>query len=205
MDESFQPADRKLSEGDSTGELTHRLILYRDYEKRLHFVGEKTLKMASVPIPGGLDPKNQLLSYLQSRRLFVRNCGSHNKELWLRRASRTPSARLVAAEPADRGDRCGRPGSVGMAAATKSLACGPPRYSVALAKNRASNNDANLLTLGLFSGQTNFETPADRRRPFLGRANVLRTASERVQLINPSRSVPIETGAHQSTIAGHDG
>ena len=159
----------------------------------------KNLKIALGSDHGGLDLKNQLLSYLQSRGFFVQDCGTHSKEAVDYPRIAYTVARLVASGTRDRGIVVDGAGIGSAMAANKvrgvrAAAC----YSVALAKNSREHNDANVLTLG--SGQTNFETAKQIVETFLAGECVEERHRKRVQLINAIENGPIETGAHQSTL-----
>src|SRR6266403_2329610 len=159
----------------------------------------KNLKIAVGSDHGGLDLKNQLLGYLQSRGFFVQDCGAHSKEAVDYPRIAYTVARLVASGTCDRGIMVDGAGIGSAMAANKvrgvrAAAC----YSVALAKNSREHNDANVLTLG--SGQTNFETAKQIVETFLAGECVEERHRKRVQLINAIENGPIETGAHQSTL-----
>ena len=159
----------------------------------------KNLKIALGSDHGGLDLKNQLLGYLQSRGFFVQDCGTHSKEAVDYPRIAYTVARLVASGTCDRGTMVDGAGIGSAMAANKvrgvrAAAC----YSVALAKNSREHNDANVLTLG--SGQTNLETAKQIVETFLAGECVEERHRKRVQLINAIENGPIETGAHQSTL-----
>jgi len=159
----------------------------------------KNLKIALGSDHGGLELKNQLLGYLQSRGFFVQDCGTHSKEAVDYPRIAYTVARLVASGMCDRGIVVDGAGIGSAMAANKvrgvrAAAC----YSVALAKNSREHNDANVLTLG--SGQTNFETAKQIVETFLAGECVEERHRKRVQLINAIENGPIETGAHQSTL-----
>ncbi len=159
----------------------------------------KNLKIALGSDHGGLDLKNQLLGYLQSRGFFVQDCGTHSKDAVDYPRIAYTVARLVAGGTCDRGIMVDGAGIGSAMAANKvhgvrAAAC----YSVALAKNSREHNDANVLTLG--SGQTNFETAKQIVETFLAGECVEERHRKRVQLINAIENGPIETGAHQSTL-----
>ncbi len=159
----------------------------------------KNLKIALGSDHGGLELKNQLLGYLQSRGFFVQDCGTHSKEAVDYPRIAYTVARLVASGTCDRGIVVDGAGIGSAMAANKvrgvrAAAC----YSVALAKNSREHNDANVLTLG--SGQTNFETAKQIVETFLAGECVEERHRKRVQLINAIENGPIETGAHQSTL-----
>jgi len=138
----------------------------------------KNLKIAVGSDHGGLELKNQLLSYLQSRGFFVQDCGTHSKDAVDYPRIAYTVARLVGSGSCDRGIVVDGAGIGSAMAANKvrgvrAAAC----YSVALAKNSREHNDANVLTLG--SGQTNFETRSrSSRRSW--RANVLKNGIKNV-------------------------
>jgi deoxyribose-phosphate aldolase len=159
----------------------------------------KNLKIALGSDHGGLELKNQLLGYLQSRGFFVQDCGTHSKDAVDYPRIAYTVARLVASGTCDRGIMIDGAGIGSAMAANKvrgvrAAAC----YSVALAKNSREHNDANVLTLG--SGQTNFETAKQIVETFLAGECVEERHRKRVQLINAIEDGPIETGAHQATL-----
>src|SRR5437016_11704385 len=63
----------------------------------------KNLKIAVGSDHGGLDLKNQLLGYLQSRGYFVQDCGTHGKDAVDYPRIAYAVARLVAGGTCDRG------------------------------------------------------------------------------------------------------
>jgi deoxyribose-phosphate aldolase len=159
----------------------------------------KNLKIALGSDHGGLDLKNQLLGYLQSRGFFVQDCGTHSKDAVDYPRIAYTVARMVASGTCDRGIIVDGAGIGSAMAANKvrgvrAAAC----YSVALAKNSREHNDANVLTLG--SGQTNFETAKQIVETFLAGECVEERHRKRVELINAIENGPIETGAHQATL-----
>jgi deoxyribose-phosphate aldolase len=159
----------------------------------------KNLKLALGSDHGGLELKNQLLGYLQSRGFFVQDCGTHSKEAVDYPRIAYTVARLVASGTCDLGIIVDGAGIGSAMAANKvrgvrAAAC----YSVVLAKNSREHNDANVLTLG--SGQTNFETAKQIVETFLAGECVEERHRKRVQLINAIQDGPIETGAHQATL-----
>ena len=159
----------------------------------------KNLKLALGSDHGGLELKNQLLGYLQSRGFFVQDCGTHSKEAVDYPRIAYTVARLVASGTCDLGIMVDGAGIGSAMAANKvrgvrAAAC----YSVVLAKNSREHNDANVLTLG--SGQTNFETAKQIVETFLAGECVEERHRKRVQLINAIQDGPIETGAHQATL-----
>ncbi len=159
----------------------------------------KNLKIALGSDHGGLDLKNQLLGYLQSRGFFVQDCGTHSKDAVDYPRIAYTVARMVASGTCDRGIMVDGAGIGSAMAANKvrgvrAAAC----YSVALAKNSREHNDANVLTLG--SGQTNFETAKQIVETFLAGECVEERHRKRVELINAIENGPIETGAHQATL-----
>jgi deoxyribose-phosphate aldolase len=159
----------------------------------------KNLKIAVGSDHGGLDLKNQLLSYLQSRGYFVQDCGTHSKDAVDYPRIAYTVARMVAGGTCDYGIMVDGAGIGSAMAANKvrgvrAAAC----YSVALAKNSREHNDANVLTLG--SGQTNLETAKQIVETFLAGECVEERHRKRVQLINAIQDGPIETGAHQTTL-----
>ena len=109
----------------------------------------KNLKIAVGSDHGGLDLKNQLLSYLQSRGYFVQDCGTHSKDAVDYPRIAYTVARLVSSGSCDRGILVDGAGIGSAMAANKvrgvrAAAC----YSVALAKNSREHNDANVLVMG---------------------------------------------------------
>jgi deoxyribose-phosphate aldolase len=159
----------------------------------------KNLKIALGSDHGGLELKNQLLAYLQSRGFFVQDCGTHSKDAVDYPRIAYTVARMVASGTCDRGIMVDGAGIGSAMAANKvhgvrAAAC----YSVALAKNSREHNDANVLTLG--SGQTNFETAKQIVETFLAGECVEERHRKRVQLINAIEDGPIETGPHQATL-----
>ena len=159
----------------------------------------KNLKIALGSDHGGLDLKNLLLRYLQSRGYFVQDCGTHSKDAVDYPRIAYTVARMVASGTCDYGIMVDGAGIGSAMAANKvrgvrAAAC----YSVALAKNSREHNDANVLTLG--SGQTNFETAKQIVETFLTGECVEERHRRRVQLINAIQDGPIETGAHQTTL-----
>src|ERR1043166_1217730 len=172
----------------------------------------KNLKIAVGSDHGGLDLKNQLLGYLQSRGYFVQDCGTHSKDAVDYPRIAYAVARLVAGGTCDCGVMVDGAGIGSAMAANKvrgvrAAAC----YSVALAKNSREHNDANVLTLG--AGQTNFEAAKQIVETFLTSECVEERHRKRVQLINAIQDGPIEVGPHQATLlagvgeaqAGRDG
>src|SRR5712671_6991110 len=159
----------------------------------------KNLKIALGSDHGGLDLKNQLLSYLQSRGFFVQDCGTHSKEAVDYPRIAYTVARLVASGTCDRGIMVDGAGIGSAMAANKvrgvrAAAC----YSVALAKNSREHNDANVLTLG--AGQTKFEEAAKIVETFLTAECVEDRHRQRVRRINAIQDGPIEVGPHQATL-----
>src|SRR5882724_7640230 len=159
----------------------------------------KNLKIALGLDHGGLDLKNQVLGYLQSRGYFVQDCGTHSKDAVDYPRIAYAVARLVAGGTCDCGIMVDGAGIGSAMAANKvrgvrAAAC----YSVALAKNSREHNDANVLTLG--AGQTNLETAKQIVETFLAGECVEERHRKRVQLINAIQDGPIEVGAHQATL-----
>ena len=157
------------------------------------------LKIAVGSDHSGLDLKNQLLGYLQSRGYFVQDCGTHSKDAVDYPRIAYTVARLVAGGVCDRGIMVDGAGIGSAMAANKvrgarAAAC----YSVALAKNSREHNDANVLTLG--AGQTDLEAAKKIVDTFLACECVEERHRKRVQLINAIQEGPIETGAHQATL-----
>src|SRR5882724_4991989 len=161
----------------------------------------KNLKIALGLDHGGLDLKNQVLGYLQSRGYFVQDCGTHSKDAVDYPRIAYAVARLVAGGTCDCGVVVDGAGIGSAMAANKvrgvrAAAC----YSVALAKNAREHNDANVLTLG--AGQTNAETAKQIVETFLTVECTEERHLKRVSLINAIEQGPIEVGAHQATLLG---
>jgi deoxyribose-phosphate aldolase len=159
----------------------------------------KNIKIAVGSDHGGLDLKNQLLAYLQSRGYFVQDCGTHSKDAVDYPRIAYTVARLVASGSCDRGIIVDGAGIGSAMAANKvrgvrAAAC----YSVALAKNSREHNDANVLTLG--AGQTDFEAAKQIVETFLAGECVEERHRKRVQLIDAIQDGPIQVGAHQTTL-----
>src|SRR5271163_4774440 len=159
----------------------------------------KNLKIAVGSDHGGLDLKNQLLSYLQSRGFFVQDCGTHSKEAVDYPRIAYTVARLVASGSCDRGIMVDGAGIGSAMAANKvrgarAAAC----YNVALARNSRAHNDANVLTLG--AGQATYEQATPIVEAFLTEECVEERHKSRVQLINAIEQGPIEVGSHQATL-----
>src|ERR1035438_8839166 len=101
----------------------------------------KNLKIALGSDHGGLELKNQLLGYLQSRGFFVQDCGTHSKEAVDYPRIAYTVARLVASGTCDRGIMVDGAGIGSAMAANKvrgvrAAAC----YSVALRKSTRLNS-----------------------------------------------------------------
>src|SRR5271157_3629753 len=149
----------------------------------------KNIKIAVGSDHGGLDLKNQLLSYLQGRGYFVQDCGTHSKDAVDYPRIAYTVARLVASGQCDRGIVIDGAGIGSAMTANKvdgvrAAAC----YSVALAKNSREHNDANVLTLG--AAQTNFEQATPIVETFLTAECVEERHRQRVQLINAVQEGP---------------
>ena len=159
----------------------------------------KNLKIAIGADHGGLELKNQLLTFLRDKGCSVQDCGTHSKDAVDYPRIAYTVARLVAGGQCDRGIMIDGAGIGSAMTANKvrgvrAAAC----YNVALARNSRQHNDANVLTLG--AGQTNFEQATPIVEAFLTDECVEERHRKRVQLINAVQEGPIEVGPHQATL-----
>ena len=148
---------------------------------------------------GGLELKNQLVSFLRDKGCSVQDCGTHSKDPVDYPRIAYTVARMVASGQCDRGIVIDGAGIGSAMAANKvrgarAAAC----YNVALAKNSREHNDANVLTLG--ASQTKPDEATKIVETFLTAECLEERHRKRVQLINAIQDGPIEVGAHQATL-----
>jgi len=174
----------KLSAGHSP------LDLSGYYEKCCTSMVE-TLRLPSVSDHSGLDLKNQLLGYLQSRGYFVQDCGTHSKDAVDYPRIAYTVARLVAGGVCDRGIMVDGAGIGSAWPPTKSVARAPRRATVW--PSRRTRASTTTQCAHARAGQTDLEAAKKIVDTFLACECVEERHRKRVQLINAIQEGPIET------------